>query len=101
MDQVKKTKAMIVIGETCDVYYPDYEVYYFPDYVTEWELAEEILNLVPYYDELVYPIYWPPHIRKEKVIAWIQNAQPQCQESTQCNMFCKNYEKGCTLNATE
>lgn len=75
MDHIKKTKAMIIIGETYDVYYPDCEVYYFPDYVTEWELVEEILNLVPYYDELVYPIYWPAHIRKDKVIEWIKNGR--------------------------
>lgn len=100
MDQVKKTKAMIVIGETCDVYYPDYEVYYFPDYVTEWELAEEILNLVPYYDELVYPIYWPPHIRKDKVVAWVEGSRI-CALGTQCTVFCNCYEKGCVANATE
>ena len=100
MDQVKKTKAMIVIGETCDVYYPDYEVYYFPDYVTEWELAEEILNLVPYYDELIYPIYWPPHIRKDKVIAWVEGSRI-CALGTQCTVFCNCYEKGCVANATE
>ena len=100
MDQVKKTKAMIVIGETCDVYYPDYEVYYFPDYVTEWELAEEILNLVPYYDELVYPIYWPPHIRKDKVITWVEGSRI-CALGTQCTVFCNCYEKGCVANATE
>ena len=99
MDQIKKTKAMIVIGETCDVYYPDYEVYYFPDYVTEWELAEEILNLVPYYDELVYPIYWPPHIRKDKVIAWVEGSRI-CALGTQCTVFCNCYEKGCVANAT-
>ena len=75
MDQnAKKTKAAIVIGDE-RLYDPvdmwDCDVYYFQDYVTEWELAEEIMNLVEFYDELVYPIYWPPHIRKEKVIAWI------------------------------
>lgn len=75
MDQnAKKTKAAIVIGSE-QMYDPvdmwDCDVYYFPDYVTEWELAEEIMNLIEFYDELVYPIYWPPHIRKEKVIAWI------------------------------
>lgn len=75
MDQnTKKTKAAIVIGDErfydlVDMW--DCDVYYFPDYITEWELAEEMMNLVEFYDELVYPIYWPPHIRKEKVIAWI------------------------------
>ena len=49
----------------------DYHIYCYPEDITEWELAEEISNLIEFYDELVYPIYWPPHIRKEKVIAWI------------------------------
>lgn len=78
MDYIKKIKAAIVSGDE-RMYDPvdmwDCEVYYFPDYITEWELAEEILNLVPYYDELVYPIYWPPHIRKDKVIEWIENGR--------------------------
>ncbi len=73
MDQIKK-KAAIVIGDE-KFYDPvdmwDCDVYYYPENVTEWELAEEISSLVEFYDELVYPIYWPPHLRKEKVIAWI------------------------------
>jgi hypothetical protein len=74
MDHNKKKKAAIVIGDE-RVYDPvdmwDCDVYYYPENVTEWELAEEISSLVEFYDELVYPIYWPPHLRKEKVIAWI------------------------------
>jgi hypothetical protein len=74
MDRSKKKKAAIVIGDE-RVYDPvdmwDCDVYYYPENVTEWELAEEISSLVEFYDELVYPIYWPPHLRKEKVIAWI------------------------------
>lgn len=74
MDRSKKKKAAIVIGDE-RMYDPvdmwDCDVYYYPENVTEWELAEEILSLVEFYDELVYPIYWPPHLRKEKVIAWI------------------------------
>ena len=74
MDRSKKKKAAIVIGDE-RMYDPvdmwDCDVYYYPENVTEWELAEEISSLVEFYDELVYPIYWPPHIRKEKVIAWI------------------------------
>lgn len=66
----RNTKAAIVIGNDF-IDMRDCDVYYFPNNVTEWELAEEIMNLVEFYDELVYPIYWPPHIRKEKVIAWI------------------------------
>ena len=74
MDRSKKKKAAIVIGDE-RMYDPvdmwDCDVYYYPENVTEWELAEEISSLIEFYDELVYPIYWPPHIRKEKVIAWI------------------------------
>ena len=74
MDRSKKKKAAIVIGDE-RIYDPvdmwDCDVYYYPENVTEWELAEEISSLVEFYDELVYPIYWPPHLRKEKVIAWI------------------------------
>ena len=76
MDHSKKKKAAIVIGDE-RMYDPvdmwDCDVYYYPENVTEWELAEEISNLVEFYDELVYPIYWPPHLRKEKVITWIIN----------------------------
>ena len=74
MDRSKKKKAAIVIGDE-RMYDPvdmwDCDVYYYPENVTEWELAEEISCLGEFYDELVYPIYWPPHLRKEKVIAWI------------------------------
>lgn len=71
MDQVKK--AYIEIGDYSPhvIEEKEYHVYYYPEDITEWELAEEILHLIEFYDELVYPIYWPPHIRKEKVIAWI------------------------------
>lgn len=76
MDHSKKKKAAIVIGDK-RMYDPvdmwDCDVYYYPENVTEWELAEEISSLVEFYDELVYPIYWPPHLRKEKVITWIIN----------------------------
>ena len=68
MDRVKK--ACIEIGEYSlhMIEEKDYHIYYYPENITELELAEEILNLVEFYDKLVYPIYWPPHIRKEKVI---------------------------------
>ena len=99
MDHSKK-KAAIIIG---DKYMSDptkeleCDVYYFPEDITELELAEEIRNLIEFYDDLIYPIFWPPHLRGDKIIAWIK----KCQEGTQCNIFCKNYEKGCMLNATE
>jgi hypothetical protein len=96
MDQVKI--ATITIGS----YEPPLIVdlahnYYYPENVTEWELAEELSNLVECYERVVYPIDWPPHLRGDKIIAWAEG----CQEGTQCNMFCKNYEKGCTLYATK
>ena len=71
MDQVKK--AYIEIGEYSPhvIEEKEYHVYHYPEDITERELAEEILSLIKFYDELVYPIYWPPHIRKEKVITWI------------------------------
>lgn len=75
MSHIKKAKAAVVIGDE-KMYDPidmhNCDVYYFPCNITEWELAEEIINLIEFYDELIYPIYWPPHIRKEKVIAWIK-----------------------------
>lgn len=75
----------------------EYDVYYFPEDITEWELAEELSHLVEFYERVVYPIDWPPHLRGDKIIAWVEG----CQEGTQCNMFCKNYEKGCQLYATK
>ena len=71
--------------------------YYYPENITEWELAEELSNLIEHYERVVYPTYWPPHLRGDKIIAWVEG----CQTGTQCNIFCKNYEKGCTLNATK
>lgn len=71
-------KAAIVIGDE-RLYDPvdmdDCDVYYFPIDVTEWEIAEEISNIVEFYDEIVYPIWWPPHIREEKVKAWINGSR--------------------------
>ena len=70
----RNSKAAIIIGDE-RMYDPvdmwDCDVYYYPMNITEWELADEIEHLAEFYTELVYPIYWPPHIRKEKVIAWI------------------------------
>ena len=60
-------KAIIVIGNA-EVNEEDCDIYYFPEDISELELAEEIAALVDHYAELVYPTYWPPHIRKEKVM---------------------------------
>ena len=96
MDQIKI--ATITIGS----YGPPPIVdlahdYYFPANVTEWEIAEELSNLVEFYERIVYPIEWPPHLRGDRIISWVEG----CPEETQCDMFCKNYEKGCTLYATK
>ena len=96
MDQIKI--ATITIGS----YGPPPIVdlahdYYFPANVTEWEIAEELSNLVEHYERVVYPIKWPPHLRGDKVIAWAEG----CPEGSQCDIFCKNYEKGCTAYATK
>ena len=76
MGRIKK--AAIVIGDE-RLYDPvdmdDCDVYYFPIDVTEWEIAEEISNIVEFYDEIIYPIWWPPHIREEKVKAWINGSR--------------------------
>ena len=70
----RNSKAAIIIGDE-RMYDPvdmwDCDVYYYPMNITEWELADEIEHLAEFYTELVYPIYWPPHIRKDKVITWI------------------------------
>lgn len=64
------SKAVIIIGDVETNEIAD-DVYYFPEDVSERELAEEIAALAHFYDDLVYPVYWPPHIRKEKVREWI------------------------------
>lgn len=96
MDQVKI--ATITIGS----YEPPLIIdlahnYYYPEHITEWEIVEELSSLTDHYEKIVYPIGWPPHLRGDKIIAWVEG----CQEGTQCNVFCKNYEKGCILNATK
>lgn len=60
-------KAIIVIGDV-EVSEVDYDIYYFPEDISEPELAEEVAALAGHYAKLVYPTYWPPHIRKKKII---------------------------------
>ncbi len=96
MDQVKI--ATVTIGS----YGPPLIVdlaheYHYPENVTEWEIAEELSQLVQFYEKVVYPVKWPPHLRGDKIISWAEG----CPIGSQCNIFCKNYEKGCTLYATE
>ena len=100
MDQIKK--AYIEIGEHDPhvIREKEYHIYCYPEDISEWELAEEILNLVEFYDELVYPIYWPPHIRKDKVISWVEGSHI-CASGTQCTVFCNCYKKGCVAYATK
>ena len=93
MDQIKI--ATITIGS----YGPPPIVdlahgYYFPENVTEWEIAEEIANLVEHYEKIVYPIVWPPHLRGDKIVSWIEGSRI-CSLGTQCTVFCNCYEKGC------
>lgn len=70
MDRRNTKVAVIEIGET-GMPHGDWDYYYFPDDVSEWEIAEEISNLVEFYDELVWPIVGPPHIRLDKVKEWV------------------------------
>ena len=67
MDQVKKKIAIIEIGESSHYRIPDIDYYYYPEDITEWELVEEIKSLKEFYDELVWPIGGPPHIRLNKI----------------------------------
>ena len=74
MDQILKRKALIVFDNHYDkhCYNEEWDIYFYPQNITEWELGEELLHLVEFYDVLDYPISWPPHLRKEKVLEWIQ-----------------------------
>lgn len=75
MDHRKK-KAAFIIGD--DRMYDlvtmyDCDVYYYPINITEWELADELEHLIEYYDELICPIYWPSHLRKDKIESFIKS----------------------------
>lgn len=62
-------KAVIIIGENNNIFQSkDYDTYYFPINITELELKMEIADLAKFYSTLVYPVSWPPHLQKEKVI---------------------------------
>ena len=99
-------KAMIVIGDkwhynAADT--QDCDIYYYPENITEWELADEAEHLLEFYAELVWPIWWPPHIRLNVVKEWVLPCERSDREIgvAQCNVFCRNYEKGCIKYATK
>jgi hypothetical protein len=72
--ETKRKIAVIEIGDDGANYHiPGIDYYFYPDNVSEWELAEEIRSLVDFYDELVWPIVGPPHIRLNKVKEWVYN----------------------------
>ncbi len=71
MDHLNGKIAVIEIGEGGNYRLPGIDYYYYPSDVTEWELAEEIRSLIEFYDELIWPIGTPPHIRLNKVKEWV------------------------------
>lgn len=88
---IANTKSEILIEPT-----DDEVVYVFPHDATELELVDEIEHLREFYAEVVLPISWPAHIRESIIRGAL------CQEETQCNMFCKYFDKkGCIKYATE
>jgi hypothetical protein len=72
----QNTKAAIIIGDN-RFYDPedmiDCDLYYYPTNITEWELADEAEHLLEFYTELVWPVWWPQHIRLGKVKEWIKH----------------------------
>lgn len=67
----KCKKAMVIIGDKQKIEYDDIDVYVFPVDITEWELANEINDLADFYQIVVWPKWYPPHIREKKVIEWM------------------------------
>ena len=102
----QSSKAMIIIGDRYlrdPVKESECDVYYYPENITEWELADEVEHLAEFYVDLIWPIWWPQHIRLEKIKKWVLDCEWADRKTglPQCNIFCKNYEKGCMLNATK
>lgn len=97
------TKAAIVIGDEY-IYDPaemqDCDIYYYPENITEWELADEAEHLKEFYAALVWPIWCPQHIRLRKVREWVEKQVLDCEQADreiglpQCNIFCNFYNKG-------
>ena len=102
----KSQKAAIVIGDNW-VYNPkdvrDCDIYYYPENITELELADEAERLLEFYAALVWPIWYPSHIRLSAVKEWVLPCEHSDREIgvAQCNVFCRNYEKGCIKYATK
>ena len=70
-----KGSAAVMIG---DYYYKETfengDIYYYPINITEWELADELSHLLEYYEIVVFIGEVPSHIRKEKILNWINEA---------------------------
>lgn len=47
------------------------DIYYYPENITEYELANELKHLKKFYGKILFPRAWPAHIRPEKVMKWI------------------------------
>lgn len=99
----KSTKAVIIIGDKYmrdPVKESECDVYYYPENITEWELAHEVADLMEFYADLAWPIWWPPHIRLGRVKKMVEEWMLDCERADreigfpQCNIFCKNYHKG-------
>lgn len=99
----QSSKAMIIIGDRYlrdPVKESECDVYYYPENITEWELADEVEHLAEFYAELAWPIWWPQHIRLEKIKKWVEELTLGCEWADrktglpQCNIFCKFYHKG-------
>ena len=97
------TKAAIVIGDEY-IYDPaemqGCDIYYYPENITEWELADEAEHLKEFYAVLVWPIWCPQHIRLRKVREWVEKQALDCEQADreigfpQCTIFCNFYDKG-------
>lgn len=68
MDCNYKRKAIIEIGDSDrDIANEEWDIYYYPNNITEWEFVDEVEHLWEYYEVLVLPIKYPAHIRKDIV----------------------------------
>ena len=68
MDRTCKRKAVIEIGGPGRVIAnEEWDIYYYPTNITEWEFVDEVEHLREYYAVLALPIEYPAHIRKDIV----------------------------------
>lgn len=60
-----KRKAIIEIGSPDrDVANDEWDIYYYPNNIAEWEFIDEVRHLREHYEVLVLPVKYPAHIRK-------------------------------------